>query len=157
MINKGENLNQIVSKTASKWKTRAKQDRSNRRNISRAQAFALELMDYMNAHGIKQNQLAKRMGVTSQQVNKILRAKSNLTFETLDKIEDALDITVSTAKIIQYRSVNSPVIQNIMKLVYKKPKVIEENISTQVKTSINPVLETSIESMDNYKYTAKQI
>jgi transcriptional regulator with XRE-family HTH domain len=157
MTNKGENLNQIVSKTASKWKTRAKQDRSNRRKISRAQAFALELMDYMSTHGIKQNQLAKRMGVSSQQVNKILRAKSNLTFETLDKIEDALNITISSAKIKQYRSADSPVIQNIMKLVYKKHKVIEENISTQVKTSINPVLETSIESMNNYKYTAEKI
>lgn len=97
------------------------------------------------------------MGVTSQQVNKILRAKSNLTFETLDKIEDALNITITPAKIKQYRSANSPVIQNTMKLVYRKPKVIEENISTQVKTSINPLLETTIESMNSYKYTAEQI
>lgn len=66
--------------TANQWKIRAKNDRKNRKSIARAQAFALELLDYMDTHNITQVGLAKKMGVSPQQVNKILRAKSNLTF-----------------------------------------------------------------------------
>ena len=96
----GKNLNSVISKTATQLKERAKKDRNQRRNISRAQAFALELLDYMEAHDLKQTQLAERMGVSPQQVNKILRAKSNLTFETLDKIADALEADIPPPKII---------------------------------------------------------
>lgn len=47
-----KDLNQIVIGTATKWKERAKRDRINRENISRAQTLILELMDLSN---IKQN------------------------------------------------------------------------------------------------------
>ena len=76
-----KNLNTVVTKTATQWKKRAKQDRANRRNIKRSQAFALELMDYMETHNIKQIDLAEKMNVSTQQVNEILRAKANLTFK----------------------------------------------------------------------------
>lgn len=86
----GKNLNSVISKTATQWKERAKKDRNQRRNISRAQAFALELLDYMEAHDLKQTQLAERMGVSPQ----------HLTFETLDKIADALEADIPPRKII---------------------------------------------------------
>ena len=53
-----KNLNKVVTRTATKWKERARRDRSNRRNITRSQAFALELLDYMDLHEIKQIDLA---------------------------------------------------------------------------------------------------
>lgn len=157
MINKEKNLNNIVSKTATKWKTRAKLDRSKRRSISRAQLFALELLDYMDENGIKQNELAKKMGVSAQQINKIVRAKSNLTFETLDKIEKALGIVITNPQIETQRNAHSSIIRNKMEVVYNKNKNINVNISSETKIHKNPILTTSILNMDTYFYTARQI
>ena len=145
-------------KTATRWKERAKKDRANRRNISRAQAFALELMDYMEIHKIKQTDLANKMNVTPQQVNKILRAKANLTFETLDKIADALKVDISTPRIKTAPPVYSHNTPEIMQIVHKrKHKRIEEKLTTKRITKRNPVMEMSIESMNSYNYTATQI
>lgn len=147
-----------TTKTATRWKERAKKDRANRRNISRAQAFALELMDYMEVHKIKQTDLAYKMNVTPQQVNKILRAKANLTFETLDKIADALKVDISTPKIKTTPLVYSHTTHHIMQIVHKrKHKRIEEKLTTKRITKRNPVMDTSIESMNSYNYTATQI
>jgi transcriptional regulator with XRE-family HTH domain len=154
----GENLNKIVAKTATQWKTRAKQDRNNRKNITRAQAFALELMEYMDLHNIKQTDLANKMGVSAQQVNKILRAKANLTFETLDKIADALEVNIPAPKIKEIKSSHSPIVHYSMQIVHRrKHKVIEENITSKRIIKQNPVLNTSMENLDSYTYTANQI
>ncbi|WP_282081564.1 helix-turn-helix domain-containing protein [Aquimarina algiphila] len=147
-----------ITKTATRWKERAKKDRVNRRNISRAQAFALELMDYMEIHKIKQTELADKMEVTPQQVNKILRAKANLTFETLDKIADALKVDISTPKIKTTPRIYSHTTHQSMQIVHKrKHKRIEEKLTTKRITKRNPVMDTSIESMNSYNYTATQI
>ena len=115
-----KSLNTIVTKTATSWKARAKKDSANRRNISRAQAFALELLDYMELHNVKQIDLAAKMKVSPQQVNKILRAKSNITFETLDKIANALQVTVSSPKIVANTRMHSKTLHNTMKIVHSK-------------------------------------
>lgn len=152
------NLNTKVTKTATSWKTRAKLDRGNRRNIKRAQLFALELLDYMETHKIKQKDLAERMNVSPQQVNKILRAKSNLTFETLDKIEVALGITITAPKIKVNRTILSQDMGRVMQIVHKrKQKVMETDLSSIPVTKRNPLLVTTMESVGEYKYTADQI
>lgn len=147
---------QDITKTATQWKARAKHDRSNRRKITRAQKFALNLLDYLEENDIKQVELAELMQVTPQHINKILRAKANLTFETIDKIEEALNVEISTPTIKAKRIEDSPVVKSSMVIAYVRPKTIEENIKTVTSTSKNPILETSIESMDNYKFTADQ-
>lgn len=153
-----KNLNTKITATATSWKERAKNDRANRRNISRAQAFALELMEYMETNKIKQTELASKMGVTPQSVNKILRAKANLTFETLDKIADALEVNIPSPKIKPITRVHTPVIHYAMQIVHKrKQKAVEENITTKEIIKRNPVLNTSMESLNSYSYTAKQI
>lgn len=152
------NLNTKVTKTATGWKTRAKIDSGNRRNIKRAQLFALELLDYMEIHNIKQKDLAERMDVSPQQVNKILRAKSNLTFETLDKIEEALGVTISTPKIKTNTIILSQNIGRAMQVVHKrKRKVLETDLNSKPVTKRNALLVTTMESVSEYKYTADQI
>ncbi|MGG5485410.1 helix-turn-helix transcriptional regulator [Gaetbulibacter sp. PBL-D1] len=153
-----KNLNKVVTKTATKWKERAKKDRSNRRNITRAQAFALELLDYMDLHKIKQTDLANKMDVSAQQVNKILRAKANLTFETIDKIADALGVDISSPKIKSSNRSNSAVMQYSMQIVHKrKYKTIEEELTSEKIVKRNPVLQPNMENLNSYTYTAKQI
>ncbi|MHB0756772.1 helix-turn-helix domain-containing protein [Polaribacter sp. M15] len=153
-----KNLNKRITKTATSWKARAKKDRANRRNISRAQEFALELLDYMDLHNIKQIDLAKKMDVTPQQVNKILRAKSNITFETLDKIADALGVIISSPKIKVNARVHSKVLHNTMQIVHKKGiRKIEEDMSTARVVMKNPLLEKNLQAMNEYSYTSEKM
>lgn len=153
-----KNLNNIITKTATQWKTRAKQDRNNRKNITRAQAFALELMEYMDLHHIKQTELADKMGVSAQQVNKILRAKSNLTFETLDKIADALEVNITSPKIKTIKSTHASITHYNMQIVHRRQhKVIEENRTSKRINKQNAILTTSMENVESYNYTAYQI
>lgn len=152
------NLNTKATKTATQWKARAKQDRNNRRHLKRAQLFALELLDYMETYKIKQKDLATKMDVSPQQVNKILRAKSNLTFDTLDKIEEALGITITAPTIKVSKKVGVQTLDKVMQVVYRRrPKVMETDLNTVTVTKKNAVLKTTIESMDSYRYTANQI
>lgn len=154
----GKNLNTIVTKTATQWKTRAKQDHSDRRNIKRAQVFALDLMKYMEMHNIKQTDLANKMGVSPQQVNKILRAKANLTFDTLDKIADALAVHITSPKIKTIKSVHSQIIHNSMQIVHgSKLKYVEENRTSKRIYKQNAILQTTMENMESYANTANQI
>lgn len=153
-----KNFKKPITKTATKWKERAHKDRSNRRNIARAQAFALDLLDYMDQHNIKQVELANKMGVTAQQVNKILRAKANLTFETIDKIADALKVEISSPKINSIRKYNSSVIHNSMQIVHKSKRgKIEEELTSEKFEQRNPLLRTTMENLAPYSYTADQI
>lgn len=158
MTHKSKDKTKIVTKVASKWKERAKSDRANRKQISRAQKFALELMDYLDDNNISQKALAQLMGVTPQQINKILRAKSNLTFETLDKIEEALGITLSSPVIISHRQLQSKPIAAKMQVVYKSvQKKIEENYSKTLESKKNSILETTLDNVETLAYTAEQI
>lgn len=150
-----KNLNKRITKTATSWKDRAKKDRANRRNISRAQKFALELLEYMELNNIKQKDLAFKMNVSPQQVNKILRAKSNITFETLDKIADALGVSISSPKIEVKTQLYSKDRYNTMQIVHKKGNgKIEEDITSERVVMKNPLLENNLQAMNVYSYTS---
>lgn len=154
-----KNLNKVVIKTATKWKERAKKDRTNRRNITRAQAFALELLDYMDLNNIKQNELAEKMGVSAQQVSKILRAKSNLTFDTIDKIADALEVTITSPKIEKINTKKQVILSSsTMQVVHRRTsKIINEVTVVKNMEKATPILDTRMENMEKYRYTANQI
>tara|TARA_R110002072_G_scaffold161696_1_gene313345 strand:- start:709 stop:1179 length:471 start_codon:yes stop_codon:yes gene_type:complete len=154
-----KNLNSIVEKTATQWIIRAEQDLKNRRKIKRAQLFALDLMDYMDDNHLKQTDVAKLMNVTPQQVNKILRAKANLTFETLDKIEEALGVTISNPKImVASKTISYKKIGKKMQVVHKKTNSsVKIEANSKSITNKNPVLKTTMETANEYLFTADQI
>ncbi|MBJ7880693.1 M48 family metallopeptidase [Gelidibacter salicanalis] len=87
-----------------------------------------------------------------------LRAKSNLTFETLDKISDALGVVISNPSINGKPTVKSKTVGRDMQIVYKcQQKVIESDLNSASVTKKNAFLATTIESMNAYQYTAGQI
>ena len=155
---KTKNLNHFITGTSTAWQAQANTYHANKKHIKRAQLFALELLDYMEAHHISQKELAERMGVSPQQVNKILRAKSNLTFDTLDKIEAALGVSISNPKIEALAPIHAKTVSKSMQVVYKNIQgIVKVNKTSKPVNINNPILQTSIKSMDVYKYTAGQI
>lgn len=50
-------------------------------------------MGYMQRNGLKRADLASRLGVTPQYVSRLLSGNENLSFKSIDNIENKLGIT----------------------------------------------------------------
>lgn len=65
---------------------------ANRSWIRRSQAIAIKILLKLDELGLSQKDLALKMNVSPQQINKIVKGSENLTLDTLDKLETALGI-----------------------------------------------------------------
>lgn len=84
-------LNSIAIKDE-KWLQEAKNRQLNKEWQSHSRKIASKILVTLREKGMKQNQLAKIIGVSAQQVNKIVKGRENLTLETIAKLESALEI-----------------------------------------------------------------
>ena len=77
---------------------KAKWRKENKIWLKHPQKIAVKILSNLrenkkNRVGItSQRQLAEVLGVTPQQINKIVKGKENLTLETISKLEQALSI-----------------------------------------------------------------
>jgi transcriptional regulator with XRE-family HTH domain len=85
-------LDKIVSKEPSKWLEDAQYREDNRKWLRRSQYVAIAILRTIRARGISQKALADQMGVSAQQINKWCKGGENFTFETIAKLEEALNI-----------------------------------------------------------------
>lgn len=94
------------------WLKTAKEHQSNRDWMQDAAVIALKLLDALEARDMTQKELAAKLGVTPQAVNKIVKGKQNLTLGTIRKLEKALDISLISLKQVskkpQYKTKLSP-------------------------------------------------
>lgn len=90
-----EKLDQL-SIEESPWLKEAQNRADNHLWLSRSRIIALKILRKLRASGITQRELAERMGVYPQQVNKWVKGKENFTLETICKIEIALGIDLIT-------------------------------------------------------------
>lgn len=65
---------------------------ANRAWLNRSKAVAIRILSTLRQKKMSQIELAKLLKVTPQQVNKWLRGNENFTFETISKLESALNI-----------------------------------------------------------------
>lgn len=107
-----------------KWRETVEFRKSNKEWLSLSADIALKVMDEMENLGIKGNELAKRMGVSPQQVSKILKGRENLKLETIAKLNQALGI-----KIVAVPSEDEIVVKNDMNTLMKlTTKILEQHI-----------------------------
>ena len=85
-------LEQLVSKEKGSWLEDAQYRVDNRKWLKRSQYVALAILIALDKQGLSQKALAERMGISAQQVNKWIKGRENFTFETIAKIEEALNI-----------------------------------------------------------------
>jgi len=85
-------LEKLVSKEKGSWLEDAQYRVDNRKWLKRSQYVALAILIALDKQGLSQKALAERMGISAQQVNKWLKGRQNFTFETIAKIEEALNI-----------------------------------------------------------------
>ncbi len=84
-------LNSIAIKDE-KWLQEAKARQLNKEWQSHSRKIASKILVTLREKNMKQNQLAQIIGVSAQQVNKIVKGRENLTLETIAKLESALEI-----------------------------------------------------------------
>lgn len=85
-------LDANASPAPSKWRERAEYRQRNRKWLKRSQNIALTILERLDELQIKQKELAEKMGVSAQYVNKVLQGRENLSLETIDKFENVLGI-----------------------------------------------------------------
>lgn len=85
-----ERFLELVSETDNSVLEQIKRRRDNRLWLRRSQAVAVIVLSLLKERGMSQKELASKMGISPQQVNKWLKGNENFTFETISKIEEAL-------------------------------------------------------------------
>jgi transcriptional regulator with XRE-family HTH domain len=97
---------ELVQPTPSNTKERMKERHANRYWLRESARIAIEVLVALHDRGWKQADLARKLGVSEQQVSKWVKGTENFTLETLVKLERALDIQIFQAekKASRYRS-----------------------------------------------------
>ena len=80
------------SPTPSRWREDAQWRRDNEYWLKYARHITLQVLRAMEEQSITQVELAKRMGCTQQYVSNLLKGSSNMTLETIARLENALSI-----------------------------------------------------------------
>jgi plasmid maintenance system antidote protein VapI len=94
MMTNKEKFQKLVSNQTTTIVTNNKARIKNRSRLRAAQDIALKVLDRLEELGWKQVHLAKQMGVSAQQVSKVVSGKENLTLETIVKLEAVLNISI---------------------------------------------------------------
>lgn len=92
-INK-KKLLEIAEKEPSPWLEEARQRDKNRPWLQKSGKIALRVLRTLKESGLTQKELAEKMEVSPQYVNKIVTGKENLSLETITKLEAALGISL---------------------------------------------------------------
>jgi transcriptional regulator with XRE-family HTH domain len=102
-----DKLQKIASSNQSNWVEETGKQLSKAGVQNKARKIALRVLHILRDKGMTQSELAERMGVSRQHVTKIVKGQENITLETIDKLELALDttlITITSAKEIEPES-----------------------------------------------------
>ena len=103
-------LNVHQSAIPSKWKENAQWRRDNEKWLEYARIITVKVLKAMDEQSVTQVMLAERMGCTQQYVSNLLKGSSNMTLETIAKLESALHINLwgSPYMVDGYQSVQPP-------------------------------------------------
>ena len=82
------------SPTPSRWREDAQWRRDNEYWLKYARHITLQVLHAMDEKSVTQVELAKRMGCTQQYVSNLLKGSSNMTLETIARMENDLSIDV---------------------------------------------------------------
>jgi len=87
-----EKLEIIVSKEPSVLLNNIKLYEANEEWLDKSALIALKILRKLREIQLSQKELAEKIGVSPQYINKIVKGKENLSLETISKIENALCI-----------------------------------------------------------------
>ncbi|RTY97390.1 helix-turn-helix domain-containing protein [Flavobacterium sp. RSP49] len=119
----------------------------NRAMLRESQNIALKVLDKLEEIRWSQRKLAKEMGVTPQQITKIVKGQENLTLETQTKLQSILKIPIlaSYYENIEEKSVSEVAITATERYIAPKTRVnLADKIllaKKEFKMEYNPISE----------------
>lgn len=157
-----EKFAKLVNDKPSNFLAKFEYYKTNKKWLDKSAKVAITVLEALREKGWSQKDLAEKMNVSAQQINKIVRGKQNLTFETVGKLETALEI--SLIEIIEYKAINE-IKTNATVLLAAKQSISEEihlktneyrlfsdNFKKKESTEMNVVYKNANEPL-NYKFT----
>ncbi|MBN8652682.1 MAG: helix-turn-helix transcriptional regulator [Cytophagales bacterium] len=87
-----EKLNKIISTQKSTWQQEATWRNENEEWLSQSFDIAMLVLDTLREKKMTQKELAEKMKVSPQFINKIVKGQENLSLETISKLRSALGI-----------------------------------------------------------------
>lgn len=118
-----DKLNQIIVNEPSKWLEEANYRFENKAWLKKSQAIALRILRHIRANSISQKDLAERLNVAPQQVNRWVKGSENFTLETISKIEIVLGIQLVDVSDTLKKSESSIFFKKEMSFEFDKNKV----------------------------------
>jgi transcriptional regulator with XRE-family HTH domain len=157
-----ENFEKLVSNENSSWLDSFLHYKANQKWLDNSSKIAINVLEALKDKKLSQKDLAEKMNVSAQQINKIVRGKQNLTFETIAKLETALEI--SLMEIIEYKAINEiktnttvfkPAKKTISEEIALEPlriQLFSDNFKKKESAEMNVVYKNLNEPLD-YKFT----
>lgn len=99
-------LKSRISNKKSNWLEQAEYYEKNKDWLDKSALIAIKILRHLRANKITQKDLAERLNVSPQYVNKIVKGKENLSLETITKIERLLDLKL--VEVLKYEEVTEP-------------------------------------------------
>ena len=87
-------LREYSSPTPSHWREDAQWRRDNEFWLKYSRVITLRVLMSMEEQSVTQAELAKRLGCTQQYVSNLLKGSSNMTIETIARLENALHLDI---------------------------------------------------------------
>ena len=87
-------LQAVSEDHSSAWQEGVKRRLANYGWLMKSAVIAVRVLEALKEQQLSQKELADRMGVSPQQISKIVQGKENLTLETIAKLEKALGIVI---------------------------------------------------------------
>jgi transcriptional regulator with XRE-family HTH domain len=87
-----EKLNKILSDQKSPWEQEAAWRNENETWLTTSFDIAVRILDTLRAKKITQKELAAKMHVSPQFINKVVKGQENLSLETIGKLSSALGV-----------------------------------------------------------------
>ena len=112
-----EFLESYQSGAPSKWRADAQWRRENEFWLTYSRHITLKVLRGMDEQSVTQAELARRMGCTQQYVSNLLKGSSNMTLETIARLEIALNLDILKTALVdvdKYAAPNHPHIQGSM-------------------------------------------
>ena len=103
-----EYLDRHQSATPSKWGENAKWRRDNERWLKYSRSITMKVMRAMDDQSVTQSELAERMGCSQQYVSNLLKGSSNMTLETISRLEEALGIDILHSELTAVSGYSQP-------------------------------------------------
>jgi transcriptional regulator with XRE-family HTH domain len=109
-----------------------------RDRLRESQSIALKVLDRLDELNWTQRDLAKKMGISAQQINKIVRGKENLTLGTQIQLQKNLDIPILATYYENKLEENFSIFESIFK------QETMDTFSKQRKTKVSGYLSSNV-------------